>query len=72
MDQRFEDLSKPDWANDMLGLIQKYKLNWTGFSFHPRCGPCVILDWNYTPTPYWGTYVKDALAGKQFDLKRLR
>jgi endoglucanase len=71
-DQRTEDLSKGEWAPDMLGLIQKYKLNWTGFSFHPTCGPSVISDWNYTPTPYWGAFVKDALAGKAFDLKRMR
>lgn len=70
--ERYEDLSKGEWAPDMIGLIQKYKLNWTGFSFHPSCGPCVILDWNYTPTPYWGAYVKDALSGKQFDIKRMR
>jgi endoglucanase len=70
--ERYEDLSKGEWAPDMIGLIQKYKLNWTGFSFHPKCGPCAILDWNYTPTPYWGQFVKDALAGKQFHVKRMR
>ena len=70
--ERAEDLSKSDWATDMIGLIQKYKLNWTGFSFHPKCGPMAIQDWNYTPTPYWGVYVKEALAGQQFDVKKMR
>jgi endoglucanase len=70
--ERYEDLSKGEWAPDMLGMIQKYKLNWTGFSFHPKCGPCAILDWNYTPTPYWGVFVKEALAGQQFGIKRMR
>lgn len=70
--ERYEDLSKHEWPPDMLGLIQKYKLHWTGFSFHPRCGPMVISDWNYTPTPYWGVFVKEALAGKQFEMKRMR
>jgi hypothetical protein len=60
------------WSEDMLATIQKHKLNWTGFSFHPGCGPRVISDWNYTPTPYWGAYVKDALGGKQFVLKKMR
>ncbi|HEX4125333.1 MAG TPA: cellulase family glycosylhydrolase [Tepidisphaeraceae bacterium] len=60
------------WPIDMLGMIQKYKLNWTGFSFHPRCGPEIISDWNYTPTDYWGVFVKQALAGKQFEFARLR
>ncbi len=62
----------PSWPPDMLGLIQKHKLNWTGFSFHPKCGPMVILDWQYTPTPYWGVYVKEALSGKAFELKSMR
>ena len=71
--ERYETLG-PDcpWPTDMIGMIQKYKLNWTGFSFHPKCGPMAILDWNYTPTPYWGVYVKEALAGKQFEMKKMR
>ncbi len=60
------------WAPDMLGLIQKHKLHWTGWCFHHKATPRIILDWNYTPTPFWGRYVKDALAGKQFPLTRLR
>ena len=72
VNQRTEDIAKGEWAPDMLALIQKYKLNWTGFSFHPKCGPMAILDWNYTPTPYWGVFVKEALAGQQFELKRMR
>jgi aryl-phospho-beta-D-glucosidase BglC (GH1 family) len=60
------------WAPDMIGAIQKYKLNWTAFSFHPKCGPNAISDWNYTPTPYWGAFVKEALGGKEFELKKLR
>jgi hypothetical protein len=61
------------WAEDMIGCIQKYKLHWTAFSFHPRCGPMIVSDWEYTPTPYWGVYVKDALVnGKQFEMKKMR
>jgi len=60
------------WSPDMLGLIQKYQFQWTAFSFHPKCTPILILDWRYTPSPFWGQFVKDALAGKRFELKRLR
>ncbi len=60
------------WAQDMLGFIQQHKLHWTGFSFHPKCGPNVISDWNYTPTPYWGVHVKAALAGERFEMKKMR
>lgn len=72
-DERYEKLGPGcTWPNDMLGTIQNYRLNWTGFSFHPSCGPMVIKDWDYTPTAYWGQYVKDALAGKQFKAEKLR
>ncbi|MBN2713623.1 MAG: cellulase family glycosylhydrolase, partial [Planctomycetes bacterium] len=60
------------WAPDMIGLIQKYKLNWTGWCFHPKSSPCILSDWEYTPTPYWGAYVKKALAGEQFEMKKMR
>jgi hypothetical protein len=71
--QRLEKLGPEcTWPNDMLATIQKHKINWTGFSFHPKCGPPVISDWNYTPTPYWGAWVKRALAGEQFTAEKLR
>lgn len=54
------------WVPDMLGLIQKHRLNWTGWCFHPHAGPRMLADWQYTPTPYWGAYAKRALAGEQF------
>lgn len=60
------------WAPDMLGFIQKYKLNWTGWCFHPKSSPQILSDWNYTPTPFWGVYVKEALSGKQFEMKKMR
>jgi endoglucanase len=60
------------WLPDMLGLIQKYRLNWTGWCFHTSAGPAMLADWRYTPTTYWGAYAKRALAGEQFELKRLR
>jgi endoglucanase len=60
------------WPNDMLALIQKHKLNWTAFSFHPKCGPEVIKNWDYEPTEAWGVYVKEALSGKQFTSDKMR
>lgn len=61
------------WVPDMLGLIQKHKLHWTAWSFHPKATPRVLLDFeNYTPTPFWGEQVKRALAGEQWEVKKLR
>jgi hypothetical protein len=60
------------WCPDMIAAIQKHKLNWTAWSFHPKASPRVILDWKYTPTEFWGAYVKRALAGEPFEGKRER
>jgi endoglucanase len=60
------------WVPDMLGLIQKHRLHWTAFSFHPAATPVMITGWDYTPTPFWGAHVKRALAGETFELKKLR
>ena len=64
---------KPEtWLPDMLGLIQKHRLHWTGWSFHPKAGPAMLSDWRYTPSPFWGAWAKRALAGEQFELTRMR
>ena len=60
------------WVPDALAMIQKYKLNWTAFSLHPKATPVLISNWDYEPTPFYGAYVKDALAGKTYELQRLR
>jgi endoglucanase len=60
------------WVPDMLGLIQKHRFHWIAFSFHPAATPVMITGWDYAPTPFWGAFVKRALAGEQFELKKLR
>lgn len=60
------------WVPDMLGLIQQRKLHWTAFSFHPKATPVMLTGWDYTPTPFWGEFVKAALSGSQFESKRMR
>ncbi len=60
------------WVPDMLAVIQKHRLNWTGWSFHTWATPVMLSDWNYTPTPFWGLPAKEALAGKKFVSTKLR
>lgn len=55
-----------DWVPNMLGLIQEKRLNWTAWCLHPRASPCLIEDWTFAPTPYWGVPAKEALHGKTF------
>lgn len=68
-----EDQEDPfTWVPDMLGFIQKHKINWTGWCFHPYATPVMISDWDYTPTPFWGEFAKKALSGEQFEMKKMR
>jgi hypothetical protein len=50
------------WSDEVLCYISKYELNWTAWCFHPSAGPCILEDWTYKPTPYWGDFVKRALG----------
>jgi len=61
----------PSLLSNAPGLVQKYHLNFTAWSFHTRATPSLLLDWAYTPTPFWGQFLKDALAGKEFELTKL-
>lgn len=60
------------WVPEMIGFIQKHKLRWTAFAFHPKAGPSMLEDWNCTPNATWDAPVKRALAGESFELKKLR
>ena len=60
------------FSPDMIGFIQKHRINWTAWCFHPKAAPCMIKSWNYDPTPYWGEFVRRALKGEKFEMKRMR
>ena len=64
-DPPHENVYTEDWAPKVMAYIEKHQLNWTAWSFHPSANPCIITDWTYKPTPYWGKYVKEALAKSQ-------
>lgn len=61
------DPKQPDpkvWAPEILAYIKRHDFSWTAWCFHPSASPRLLTDWAYTPTPYWGIYVKAALAAK--------
>ncbi len=60
------------WVPDMLACIQEHRLHWTAWAFHPKCGPAMLQDWAYTPTPHWGAFVRAALLGARFESDRMR
>lgn len=60
---RGEDATKPDpWVARIVEEMEKRKVHWTAWDLHPAAGPCLISDWNYTPTPSFGAIVKAALT----------
>jgi Tol biopolymer transport system component len=52
------------WVRQVLQALHEHDWDWIAWDMHPRAGPRLISDWNYTPTPGFGVLVKDALAGK--------
>lgn len=60
------------WAPDMMGTIQKHRLHWTAWSFHTGATPRILADWEYTPTPFWGSWVRAALLGAKFEANKTR
>src|SRR5260221_6369545 len=51
------------WVRRVLQILQDHDWNWTAWDLHPSAGPRLISDWNYTPTPHFGVWVKQALLG---------
>ncbi len=50
------------WNREMLRVLEEHHWNWTAWDFHPTAPPCLISDWDYTPTPHFGVWVRQALA----------
>jgi len=50
------------WNREMLEVLEAHRWNWAAWDFHVAAWPCLISDWNYTPTPHFGIWVKRALA----------
>jgi hypothetical protein len=49
------------WCSKLLDWIEENQLNWTAWSFHIDADPNLLADWNYNPTPEWGSYAKARL-----------
>ena len=52
-----------DWLMRILQVIEDHHWSYTAWDFHPSAGPTLITGWNYEPTPNFGIYVKQMLAG---------
>jgi hypothetical protein len=52
-----------NWLLHVLQAIEDHQWSYTAWDLHRAAGPTLILDWNYTPSPRFGVFVKQALAG---------
>src|SRR3954452_13309856 len=50
------------WTQNMLAWVNQHQYSWSAWSFSPDTPPNLVSDYNYTPTTYFGTYVKNALT----------
>lgn len=54
-------LPAAEWVPLLLSWIDEKGYNLTAWDFHPHAGPCLISDFNGTPTPWYGAAVHDYL-----------
>ena len=52
-----------NWLLHVMQAIEDHQWSYVAWDLHPRAGPKLIADWNYTPTPLFGVFVKQMLAG---------
>jgi hypothetical protein len=52
-----------DWLLHVMQALQDHNWSWIAWDFHPAAGPTLISGWDYAPTPDFGLFVKQALAG---------
>jgi endoglucanase len=57
------DPSGDDWLLHIIQAILDHKWSYAAWDFHPAAGPTLIADWTYKPTPDFGVYVRQMLAG---------
>jgi uncharacterized protein YceK len=51
-----------NWLLHVMQALNAHHWSWTAWDLHTSARPNLISDWNYTPTPRFGVYVKQALA----------
>jgi endoglucanase len=52
-----------DWLLHVMQALDDHHWSWIAWDFHPSAGPTLISGWDYTATPDFGIFVKQALAG---------
>ena len=50
-----------NWLLHVMQALEEHQWSWTAWDLHRAAGPTLISDWNYTPSPRFGVFVKQAL-----------
>ncbi len=56
------------WVPEILSYLDQKWMSWAAWCLHPAATPNLISDWNYTPTPWWGAFIKRALTDDRKNL----
>lgn len=59
-----EQVPTDNWLLHVMHSLDSHHWSWIAWDLHTGAEPTLISDWNYTPTPDYGVYVKQALAGE--------
>ncbi len=51
-----------NWLKHVLSALDDHHWSWTAWDLHTTAKPNLISDWQYTPSPEYGVFVKKALA----------
>ena len=52
-----------NWLLHVLQAIEDHQWSYIAWDLHPRAGPRLVSDWNYTPSPRFGVLVKQMMDG---------
>jgi hypothetical protein len=51
-----------NWLLHVMRALDEHNWSWVAWDLHTTARPNLISDWDYTPSPKFGVYVKQALA----------
>jgi len=51
-----------NWLLHVMRALEEHHWSWAAWDLHTSARPNLISDWDYTPTPGFGVYVKKALS----------
>jgi len=56
-------VAEDNWLLHVLQALDDHQWSWTAWDLHRSAAPALISDWNYNPSPRFGVFVKQSLAG---------